>query len=88
MTHIIPAGVFQPSGIAPWNIRADFDIWHSILRELSEEFLGNPDHDGSAAEPIDYEAQEPFASLERGPQGWPDSRVVPGRGAGPADACR
>jgi transcriptional regulator with XRE-family HTH domain len=63
MTHIIPAGVFQPSGIAPWNIRADFDIWHNILRELSEEFLGNPEHDGSASEPIDYEAEEPFASL-------------------------
>jgi transcriptional regulator with XRE-family HTH domain len=63
MTHIIPAGVFQPSGIAPWNIRADFDIWHNILRELSEEVLGNPEHDGSASEPIDYDVEEPFASL-------------------------
>jgi transcriptional regulator with XRE-family HTH domain len=63
MTHIIPAGVFQPSGIAPRSIRADFDIWHNILRELSEEFLGNPEHDGSAGEPIDYDAEEPFASL-------------------------
>jgi transcriptional regulator with XRE-family HTH domain len=63
MTHIIPAGVFQPSGITPRNIRADFDIWHNILRELSEELLGNPEHDGSSGEPIDYEAEEPFASL-------------------------
>jgi transcriptional regulator with XRE-family HTH domain len=63
MTHIMPAGVFQPSGIAPWNISADFDIWHNILRELSEEFLGNPEHDGSGGEPIDYESKEPFASL-------------------------
>jgi transcriptional regulator with XRE-family HTH domain len=63
MTHIIPAGVFQPAGIAPWNIRADFDIWNNILRELSEEFLGNPEHDGSSGEPIDYDAEEPFASL-------------------------
>ena len=63
MTHIMPAGVFQPSGIAPWNVSADFDIWHNILRELSEEFLGNPEHDGSGGEPIDYESQEPFASL-------------------------
>jgi transcriptional regulator with XRE-family HTH domain len=63
MTHIIPAGVFQPSGIAPWNIKADFDIWHNILRELSEELLGNPEHAGSAGEPIGYDAEEPFASL-------------------------
>jgi transcriptional regulator with XRE-family HTH domain len=63
MTHIIPAGVFQPSGIAPRNIAADFDIWHNILRELSEEFLGNPEHDGSAGDPIDYDGEEPFASL-------------------------
>jgi transcriptional regulator with XRE-family HTH domain len=62
MTHIIPAGVFQPSGIAPHSVSADFDIWHNILRELSEEFLGNPEHSGSG-EPIDYDAEEPFASL-------------------------
>jgi transcriptional regulator with XRE-family HTH domain len=62
MTHIIPAGVFQPSGIAARSISADFDIWHNILRELSEEFLGNPEHNGSG-EPIDYDAEEPFASL-------------------------
>jgi transcriptional regulator with XRE-family HTH domain len=62
MTHIIPAGVFQPSGIAPGSISADFDIWHNIVRELSEEILGNPEHNGSG-EPIDYDAEEPFASL-------------------------
>ena len=62
MTHVIPAGVFQPSGIAPRIISADFDIWHNIVRELSEELLGNPEHNGSG-EPIDYGAEEPFASL-------------------------
>jgi transcriptional regulator with XRE-family HTH domain len=62
MTHIIPAGVFQPSGITPRDNSADFDIWHNILRELSEEFLGNPEHNGSG-DPIDYDAEEPFASL-------------------------
>jgi transcriptional regulator with XRE-family HTH domain len=63
LSHIMPAGVFQPSGIAPWNVAADFDIWHNILRELSEEFLGNPEHDGSGGDVIDYEAQEPFKRL-------------------------
>jgi transcriptional regulator with XRE-family HTH domain len=62
MTHILPAGVFQPSGVAPGIIREDFDLWHNILRELSEEILGNPEHNGSGG-PIDYDAEEPFASL-------------------------
>jgi transcriptional regulator with XRE-family HTH domain len=62
MTHIIPAGVFQPSGITPGSISTDFDLWHNILRELSEELLGNPEHNGSG-EPINYDAEEPFASL-------------------------
>lgn len=62
MTHILPAGVFQPSGVAPQIIREDFDLWHNILRELSEEILGNPEHNGSGG-PIDYDAEEPFASL-------------------------
>jgi len=33
-----------------------------MMREYSEEFLGNPEHDGDG-DPIDYENQEPFRSL-------------------------
>lgn len=62
MTHILPAGVFQPSGVAPRTVRGDFDLWHNILRELSEELLGNPEHNGSGG-PIDYDSEEPFGSL-------------------------
>lgn len=63
MAHVMPAGVFQPSGLAPWNVAADFDIWRNIMRELSEEFLGNPEHDGSGSL-VDYASEEPFKSLE------------------------
>jgi hypothetical protein len=59
----MPAGVFQPSGIAPWNMAGDFDLWRNMMREFSEEFLGNPEHDGSSGDPIDYDNQEPFRSL-------------------------
>lgn len=65
-SHVIPAGVFQPSGIAPWNMAGDFDIWRSILREYSEEMLGNPEHDGSSGAPIDYGSEEPFRTLNEG----------------------
>lgn len=65
-SHVIPAGVFQPSGIAPWNMAGDFDLWRSMSREYSEELLGNPEHDGSSGEPIDYDAEEPFRTLNEG----------------------
>jgi hypothetical protein len=66
LSHVIPAGVFQPSGIAPWNMAGDFDLWRNILREMSEELLGNPEHDGSSGAPIDYDGQEPFRTLNEG----------------------
>ncbi|OLT21697.1 transcriptional regulator [Pseudonocardia sp. CNS-139] len=52
---LIPAGEFQPSSIASWDRENDFDLWRSILREYSEEILGEPERDGSSGEPIDYE---------------------------------
>jgi hypothetical protein len=66
LSHVIPAGVFQPSGIAPWNMAGDFDLWRNALREFSEELLGNPEHDGSSGDPIDYDATEPFRTLNDG----------------------
>jgi hypothetical protein len=33
---------------------------------MSEEFLGNPEHDGSSGTPIDYDGQEPFRTLNEG----------------------
>jgi hypothetical protein len=51
---VIPAGEFQPSSIAPQAPADDLDIWKNIVRELSEELLGTPEHDGSRGEPVDY----------------------------------
>jgi transcriptional regulator with XRE-family HTH domain len=63
MYHVMPAGVFQPSSISPLDQVTDFDLWRNAMREYSEEFLGNPEHDGSGAQSIDYDAVEPFRSL-------------------------
>ena len=41
----------------------DFDLWRNVMREYSEEYLGNPRHDGDGP-PIDYENEKPFRSLE------------------------
>jgi hypothetical protein len=62
MLSVMPTGVFQPAAITPEHNAADFNLWHNMMREYSEEFLGNPEHDGDG-DPIDYENQEPFRSL-------------------------
>jgi hypothetical protein len=51
---VIPAGEFQPSSIAPQALADDLDIWKNIVRELSEELLGAPEHDGSRGEAVDF----------------------------------
>jgi hypothetical protein len=63
MLHIMPAGVFQPSSILPSARDADFSLWRNIMREYSEEFLGNAEHGGDGV-PVDC-AAEPLASFER-----------------------
>ncbi len=64
LTHIIPAGVFQPAAIGPWNVARDFALWRNMLREFFEEFLDAPEHDGSRGTSVDY-AAEPYAFLSR-----------------------
>jgi hypothetical protein len=66
--HIMPAGVFQPSNLLPAAQTADFNLWRNVMREYSEEFLGNPEHDGDGVGLIDYETTEPFQSLDQARQ--------------------
>jgi len=50
-----PVGIFQPSHDAPWNLRNDFGLWRSLVRELNEEVLDAGEDYGSDKEPIDYQ---------------------------------
>lgn len=54
--QVVPVGMFQASHDAPWNEENDFDLWRSILRELSEELLGEAEDYGSDQAPVDYAA--------------------------------
>ena len=54
--QVIPVGVFQPSGEAPWNEANDFSLWRGLLREYAEELLGADEDHGSEHAPIDYAA--------------------------------
>jgi len=56
MYQVIPVGVFQPSGEAPWNEANDFSLWRGLLREYAEELLGADEDYGSEEAPIDYDA--------------------------------
>jgi hypothetical protein len=61
MYQVIPVGIFQPSGEAPWNEANDFDLWRGMLREFAEELLGAAEDYGSETAPIDYD-RWPFAN--------------------------
>ncbi|MGH8901353.1 MAG: helix-turn-helix domain-containing protein [Egibacteraceae bacterium] len=62
---VMPAGVFQPSSVSPLDQAHDFDLWRNVMREFSEEFLDNREHDGSGSALIDYDSCEPFRSLSQ-----------------------
>ncbi|MGH3874167.1 MAG: helix-turn-helix domain-containing protein [Pseudonocardiaceae bacterium] len=62
---VIPAGEFQPSCIAPACMQDDLDLWRNIVRECSEELLGEPEHDGSSGRPLDYECWPFYRAMER-----------------------
>jgi len=62
---VIPAGEFQPSCIAPACMLDDLDLWRNIVREYSEELLGEPEHDGSSGQPLDYECWPFYRAMQR-----------------------
>lgn len=61
---VMPAGEFQPAGIGPCDRTDDFDLWRNIVRELSEELLGTPEHDGSHSGPLTYERWPLYRTLQ------------------------
>jgi hypothetical protein len=68
--QVIPVGVFQPSGEAPWNRQHDFSLWRSMVREFAEELGGRSEDYDSERAPLDYDSW-PFArqlteALDRG----------------------
>lgn len=70
---LIPAGEFQPSSIASWDVENDFDLWRNVVREYSEELLGEPERDGSQSEPLQYDEWPFFRALQNAKE---DGRVA------------
>lgn len=63
---VIPAGEFQPASIGPESLTSDLDIWRNMIREYSEELLGQPEHDGSSGTPLDYETWPFYRDMRAG----------------------
>jgi len=61
--QVAPAGMFQPSHEASWNLANDLGLWEAIAREVSEELLGTGEDYGSGSAPIDYQRWPFFAAL-------------------------
>ena len=61
--QLAPAGMFQPSHEAGWNLANDLGLWRAIAREVSEELLGTSEDYASDEAPIDYERWPFFAAL-------------------------
>ncbi|MGH3913981.1 MAG: helix-turn-helix domain-containing protein, partial [Pseudonocardiaceae bacterium] len=61
---VIPTGEFEPSSVGLWDRRNDFDLWRNIVREYSEELLGESEHDGTRSQSIDYEQWPLFQRLQ------------------------
>jgi hypothetical protein len=51
---VIPVGIFQASGEQPSHQTHDLSLWHCLIREYSEELLGEPERGADAV--IDYDA--------------------------------
>jgi hypothetical protein len=68
--QVIPVGVFQPSGEAPWNREHDFSLWRCMVREFAEELGGRSEDYGSDRGVVDYDswpfARQLTAAWERG----------------------
>jgi hypothetical protein len=56
---VVPVGIFQATGDEQRHHTQDFSLWHCLIREYSEELLGEPERTSEA--PIDYSSW-PFAA--------------------------
>ena len=78
--HLLPAGEFQPINSKPGVFKKDFNIWHAILREYSEEIQKIPEAKGETAESFNYQEDQFRRISDRIPE---DDRYFLGFGLDP-----
>jgi hypothetical protein len=55
MHQVMPVGIFQPGDDNPESVRHDLSLWRNMVREFSEELLGESEDHGRFGSPIRYE---------------------------------
>lgn len=63
MYQVMPVGIFQPGDDPPDAVRQDLDLWHSMVREFSEELLGGSEDYSRFGSPIQYEQWDFYRRL-------------------------
>jgi hypothetical protein len=63
--QVMPVGIFQPTSDMSWDEVNDFDLWRSLVREFSEEFLGAPERRGDPGQPLRYDAWSFFKAMSQ-----------------------
>ena len=61
--QVLPVGIFQPADDNPASLNHDLNLWHSMVREYSEELLGEPEDYDHLGSPIQYGAWEFYRKL-------------------------
>jgi hypothetical protein len=60
VTHVTPAGEFQPRDLSTVATSTDLNIWNNMIREYAEEFLGL---DHASGQPIDTRESKQFRTV-------------------------
>jgi hypothetical protein len=81
--QVLPTGVFQAAGEPQWNLRNDFSLWRSMVREYAEEMLGESEDYGAELAPIDYDAWPFAAAITHGIRGGAARAYAIGLGVDP-----
>jgi hypothetical protein len=61
--QVIPVGIFQPADDAADSVHDDLNLWHSMVREFSEELLGASEDYSRFGSPIHYEQWDFYRRL-------------------------
>lgn len=83
MYQVMPVGIFQPADDNPASVRHDLDLWHSMVREFSEELLGGTEDYTGFGSPVEYEQWDFYHRLTEARQSGSLRVSILGVGADP-----
>jgi hypothetical protein len=63
MYQVMPVGIFQPGDDNPASVHHDLNLWHGMVREFSEELLGESEDYSRFGSPIRYQEWPFFEQL-------------------------